>query len=199
MSRLPSSILVLGALALIAPSARGQVVAFQPIPAVVPDGVSMSVTAAATADRRYVRLSVNPNFIGFVDFASFPVPAAVSGGGSGQLGGLLGGLGGGVGGGGGAAVGGNVVMGMDGMADPRGGYHPFPSANGLGATPGGVASDPLAGFDQPLPSSPLMARAPTPMANRKQRIIRRRAASAAMARANAQKAPPKPEPVSSAR
>ncbi|HEV3164266.1 MAG TPA: type II secretory pathway, component PulD [Isosphaeraceae bacterium] len=58
-------------------------VAFFPTPAVIPDGVTLQVTPVVTADRRYVRLSLAPTFIGFVDFQTFPVPAAVGGGGLG--------------------------------------------------------------------------------------------------------------------
>ena len=49
---------------------------------VVPDGEFLGVTPVVSADRRYVRLSVNPNFSSVTGFTSFPVPAAVSGGGA---------------------------------------------------------------------------------------------------------------------
>jgi hypothetical protein len=186
MFRPSCSLLVLGALALLAPAACGQgAVAFQPIPGVIPEGQTLTVTPVATADRRYVRLSVNPVFIGFVDFQTFPVPAAVGGsgigGGLGGLGGVLGGFGGGLGGGGGA-VGGNAVVGMDGLVDPRTGF----SAYLLKPAPSGVASDPLAVVAPPNPSPPVVARTPTPAAHRRQRIIRRRAAAGAQAQ-NAQR------------
>jgi type II secretory pathway component GspD/PulD (secretin) len=58
-------------------------VAFFPTPGQIPDGVVLTVTPVVSADRRYVRLSLAPNFTGFVEFQTFPVPAAVGGGGLG--------------------------------------------------------------------------------------------------------------------
>ena len=58
-------------------------VAFFPTPAPINDGVTLQVTPVVTADRRYVRLSLAPQFIGFVEFSTFPIPAAVGGGGLG--------------------------------------------------------------------------------------------------------------------
>ena len=95
-------------------------VAFQPSVGQIPDGVSLNVAPVVTADRRYVRLSLNANFSTINGFSNFPVPGAVSGGngtgglrgGLGGLGGGLGGLGGGTGAGGaGGAGGGNAVGG----------------------------------------------------------------------------------------
>lgn len=78
--------------------ARGQgAVAFQPIPVPIFDGSTLSVTPVVSADRRYVRLGVRPIFQTVEGFDTFPVPAAVAGGGIGGFGGL-GGLGGGGGG-----------------------------------------------------------------------------------------------------
>ena len=79
-----------GILALLAPSASAQAVAFQPGVASFPNGVSMSVTPVVSADRRYVRLGVSPYFTGLQGFDTFPVPAAVGGGGFGGLGGGVG-------------------------------------------------------------------------------------------------------------
>lgn len=126
--------------------ARGQAVGFFPTPAVIPDGVSMGVTPVATVDRRYVRLSVQPQFVGFIGFDTFPVPGAVSGGGGVGLGGGLGGLGGGLGGGGGGRLGGglaNVPVGFAGQFDA-----------GMGGVQG--PADPYAGFAYPGAGSPGM-------------------------------------------
>lgn len=105
----------LGILALLAPSARAQAVAFRPGVASFPDGVSMSVAPVVSADRRYVRLGVSPYFTGLQGFDTFPVPAAVGGGG-------FGGPGGGVG-----------FAGMDGPMDAMTAYERrsagFPSSN----------------------------------------------------------------------
>ena len=79
-----------GILAMLAPSASAQAVAFQPGVASFPNGVSMSVAPVVSADRRYVRLGVTPYFTGLQGFDTFPVPAAVGGGGFGGLGGGVG-------------------------------------------------------------------------------------------------------------
>ena len=75
---------------MLAPSASAQAVAFQPGVASFPNGVSMSVAPVVSADRRYVRLGVSPYFTGLQGFDTFPVPAAVGGGGFGGLGGGVG-------------------------------------------------------------------------------------------------------------
>ncbi len=56
-------------------------VAFQPVISQVPDGVTLSVTPVVSHDRRYVRLSINPNFITFRRFESFNIPGGAVGGG----------------------------------------------------------------------------------------------------------------------
>ncbi len=86
-------------------SARGQAIGFVPIPAPFPNGTILNVTPAVSADRRYVRLTMNPTFNVLNGFTTISVPAAVSGGGAG-MNGLLGGLGGAGGGGGIGAPGG---------------------------------------------------------------------------------------------
>ncbi len=115
-----------------ADTARAQgAVAFAPTIGTIPDGVTLQTTPVVSADRRYVRLSMNPNFITFIQFDTFTVPAAVGGGGNGGLGGLggrgggggLGGLGG-VGGGGGAGGFASVGLGgndgaLSGFVDSR--------------------------------------------------------------------------------
>lgn len=81
-----------------APSARGQVVGFAPTIGTAPDGVIMPVTPVATDDRRYVRMTLNPQFYGLQGFDTVQVPAAVGGGGAGGFGGRFGnGSGGGFG------------------------------------------------------------------------------------------------------
>ena len=61
-------------------------VAFFPTPAPLQDGVTLSVTPVVSADRRYVRLSLAPFFQTINGLQSFPVPAAVGGGGLGGQG-----------------------------------------------------------------------------------------------------------------
>jgi type II secretory pathway component GspD/PulD (secretin) len=58
-------------------------VAFQPVPAQVFDGVFLEVLPVVSADRRYVRLTMAPFFSQIDGFDTFPVPAAVGGGGIG--------------------------------------------------------------------------------------------------------------------
>jgi hypothetical protein len=128
---------LLAALLMMTPGrAEAQAVAFYPNVGSVPDGVNLSVVPVVTADRRYVRLALNANFSTINGFNSFPVPGAVSGGGSGGTGGLgggggLGGLGGlGGGGGQGGVAGGNAgggfrnMMGGAGLEDSGVPYRP---------------------------------------------------------------------------
>ena len=58
-------------------------VAFSPTPAAINDGVFLNVTPIVSADRRYVRMTLTPNFTTVEGFATFVVPAAVGGGGIG--------------------------------------------------------------------------------------------------------------------
>src|SRR4051812_4727114 len=69
----------LGLVSMVAPSARAQV-AFQPVVGAFPNGVTMSTTPVVSADRRYVRIGVNPQFSALEGLDAFSVPAAVSGG-----------------------------------------------------------------------------------------------------------------------
>jgi hypothetical protein len=64
----------------LAPYARGQAIAYQPVVGFVPTGSTLTVTPVVSADRRYVRLSVNPFFNTLNGFSTFGIPGAVSGG-----------------------------------------------------------------------------------------------------------------------
>ena len=128
------------------PHSFGQgAVAFDPIIGSAPSGQTMTVTPAVTADRRYVRLTVNGFFNTVNGFTSFNTPLGAVGGvgasgggglGGGGLGGGLGGLGGGLGGVGGLrSVGGfgaggeTFNAGMNGVIGPTG----FDTAMGYAA------------------------------------------------------------------
>jgi hypothetical protein len=103
-------------------SVRGQAVGFQPVVGSFPSGTTLDVTPAVTADRRYVRLSVNPFFNNLLGFDTFSVPAAVTGGAgvNGAIGGLGGGGGGGgIGGGGGGGGAGGGGFRATGLGMPR--------------------------------------------------------------------------------
>src|SRR5262245_43924912 len=96
---------------------RAQAVGFQPVVSSFPSGVTLGVTPAVSADRRYVRMSLGVTFTDLLGFDTFLVPAAVSGG-FGGVEGVGGGLGGvaGMNAGGGAAGGGFRATGL---GDPR--------------------------------------------------------------------------------
>jgi len=72
--------------------ARGQAaIAFVPGIGAIPSGETLTVTPAVSADRRYVRLSVDAFFNSFNGFTPFNVQGAVGGGGGlGGFGGLAG-------------------------------------------------------------------------------------------------------------
>jgi hypothetical protein len=123
----PSMATALLALSMLAPAdARAQAVGFQPGIGSFPNGVILPATPVVSADRRYVRLTLNPQFNALEGLDPFTVPAAVSGGGAGAGG--LGGFGG--------LGGGRFVAGMDGIIDP------------------GAASPLLAGLDRAGPYGP---------------------------------------------
>ncbi len=110
-------------------AARGQgAIAFTPQVGFVPNGATLSVTPAVSADRRYVRLSVNPYFNTINGFTTYSAPlGAVGGGGAGGgLGGLAGmnGLIGGGGMGGGGAGAGFRQMGVGSGTYVAGDYPP---------------------------------------------------------------------------
>ncbi|MFV0444237.1 MAG: hypothetical protein ACK5Q5_11770 [Planctomycetaceae bacterium] len=78
-------------------------VGFTPQITIIPDGVTMMVRAVISADRRYVRLSVSPNFTSIVDVQTFTFASGNFAGGTGVN--IAGGAGGNTGGVGGAAGG----------------------------------------------------------------------------------------------
>ena len=98
MSRLMLGLAAVSFAALLTPSAKAQAVAFQPIVSSFPEGAVLSVVPVVSADRRYVRLTVNPQFTALNGFDTLLVPAAVSGGPGGGLPGGLAGLNGPMGG-----------------------------------------------------------------------------------------------------
>ena len=120
---------------------QAQAIGFQPGVGVAPDGVAMTAIPAVSADRRYVRVSVDAQFSTIDGFQNIGIPFGVSGfGGLGSAGAGLG-LGGAAGGAAGAGLGGGggaglrsvgLAMGMDGPlagggmgsypAQPRGGF-----------------------------------------------------------------------------
>ena len=111
------AVAVTGLLLLSASSARSQTVAFAAIPGQFNDGVSLNVLPVVSADRRYVRMTLNPQFNALTGFDTISVPGAVGGGGiNGGIGGIggLGGLGG-LGGGGGIGGGGGLGAGAGGV------------------------------------------------------------------------------------
>jgi hypothetical protein len=77
--------------------ARSQSIAYTPNVSSILDGAALNATPVVSADRRYVRLTLNPYFNTVNGFSTYSAPvAAVSGGGN------LAGMGGVIGGGGGA-------------------------------------------------------------------------------------------------
>ncbi len=74
-------------------TARGQAIGFQPTVAPFPSGSILVVTPAVSADRRYVRMSLDASFSELNGFTNYSAPAAVSGGGA-NMNGPIGGMGG---------------------------------------------------------------------------------------------------------
>jgi hypothetical protein len=62
------------------PHARGQAIAYEPVIGQALTGSTLGVTPVVSADRRYVRLTVNPSFNVLNGFTTFGIPGAVSGG-----------------------------------------------------------------------------------------------------------------------
>jgi hypothetical protein len=82
-------------------------VGFQPIIGIIPEGVFLTATAVVSADRRYVRMNLNPQFNALIELATFSFLSFGGNGGGGQGGGGQGGGGQGGGGQGGGQGGGN--------------------------------------------------------------------------------------------
>ncbi|WP_422928679.1 hypothetical protein [Singulisphaera sp. PoT] len=101
MDRIGTLGVAIGLLSLVPATSKAQAVAFMPGIGSFPNGAMMSATPVVSADRRYVRLTVNPQFTVLQGFDSYSVPGAVTGGGQTGIGGIggLGGAGGGIGGG----------------------------------------------------------------------------------------------------
>jgi hypothetical protein len=138
-----------------APEAQAQAVAFQPVVSAFPSGVTLPATPVVSYDRRYVRLTLAPQFTDIEGFDTFSVPAAVSGGGING-----GGLGLGAGGLGGLGGVNRLAAGMNGVIEP--GLAPglqLPRAVGPGfASPEAVAV--LAGQGGPVAPPRLSAGLP---------------------------------------
>jgi hypothetical protein len=171
MTGIRLALLTIASILLLAPSLPAQAVAFQPIPGALPVGPTLGVTPVVSADRRYVRLTLTPQFIDNASFTTLNVPAAVGGGpgGPGALGRV--GLGMGMGGGGG-----QFLAGMNGVIDPTmmgygygfggmppaggAGFDPNPALMGWGNAPPGWGAMPQA------PRSPRAAAARSGAASR---------------------------------
>ncbi|MFK7817163.1 MAG: hypothetical protein AB8G99_00470 [Planctomycetaceae bacterium] len=108
-------------------------VGFTPIVQTIPEGIFLNVTAVISADRRYVRLQLSPNFTNIVDVFTFSFASGGAG-----VGGIGGAGGGGIGGGGigGGGIGGGAGGGIAGI----GGIGGFGGAGGGagGGVGGGV-------------------------------------------------------------
>jgi hypothetical protein len=105
MKRMMSCALVLFALALCLQRPAKAQIAYTPEIGVIPSGVTMTITPAVSADRRYVRLSVNAFFNNLNNIQTFSFPGGAVGG---NFGGGFGGFGAG------AAAGMNGVIGDEG-------------------------------------------------------------------------------------
>ena len=125
--------------------ARGQgAIAFSPVPAAIPDGVNLGTTGVVSADRRYVRTSVNAGFQTVTGFSTLNIPVGAVSGGAG-LG--FAGPGGFPGPGGGGGFGGpGGLAGMNGPI-PTGGY-----GAGAAIVPGGFGAG--GGLGLPGPTAP---------------------------------------------
>ncbi len=81
--RHPTFAVLLALLPLLGASSRAHAqgaVAFQPVVNAFPNGIVMSVTPVVSADRRYVRLGVQPQFVALTGLETYTIPAAVRGG-----------------------------------------------------------------------------------------------------------------------
>ncbi len=150
--------------------ARGQgAVAFQPTIGTFPDGVFLNVTPVVSADRRYVRLGMAPQFLTLNQMDVFTIPAAVQGG-----------VGNGFGGGGGLGVGG-ALGGLGGGGFGGGGAGGFASVGFPGAVMGGFGPQQGAmmgpGFGGVRPRPATTARGPSASRSRKPSLAKRRASA----------------------
>ncbi|MEY3173664.1 MAG: hypothetical protein RLZZ436_1578 [Planctomycetota bacterium] len=119
--------LVVGQVPNIAPGAVG----FSPLVQPFPDGIFLFVNGVVSADRRYVRLSMSPQFMNIIDVQTF---TNVNSGGAGGFGG--GGFGGGGFGGGGGGFGG-AGGGFGGLGGIGGGFGGGGGGGGFGGGGGG--------------------------------------------------------------
>jgi hypothetical protein len=137
--------------------AQAQAIALSPVVSSFPNGVQLNATPVVSADRRYVRMSLNPQFTALERFNTYTIPIAAAAGGSGRGGfGGFGGGGGGFGGfggfgGGGAGGGGGRVGALDIVNPGLGGPSPqmiafhgmaSPDASAVLGGEGDVASRP---------------------------------------------------------
>ena len=93
-------------------------VGYTPIITIIPEGITLQATPVVSADRRFVRLTLVPNFSSITDVFSYTATGPNAGAGGGQGGGGQqggqGGFGGGGGGGGGGQQGGGGQFGIGG-------------------------------------------------------------------------------------
>ncbi len=136
MKRMMTFALGLFALALCLQRPAKAQIAYAPEIGTLPSGVTMTVTPAVSADRRYVRLTVNAFFNNVNNIQTFSFPGGAVGG---QFGGGFGGFGGG------AAAGMNGVIGDEGYES---GVQVGNGMNAAGQAPAGQPGNGRAG---PLP------------------------------------------------
>ncbi len=166
----------LGWLAAMATEAPAQV-AFQPVVSAFPNGVSLQATPVVSADRRYVRMTLNPQFNALEGFDTVPVPAAVGGG----FGGGFRNVG---------VPGTTFAAGMDGPIDPESyGNGSFPGHLPPSASPMASA---LLGGDAGYPDRPRLA--PTPSAHAPRQAARRPTRIARSKKTRPGSSPPKARP-----
>lgn len=132
------------------PSVGTGAVGFTPVIGVIPDGIQLQVSAVISADRRYVRLSLAPNFTNLIELFTFTFAGGGAGGGAigggaggGIGGGGIGGAGGGIGGGGIGGGGGGGALGFGGIGGGFGGGGG--GIGGAGGAGGGIGGGGAAG------------------------------------------------------
>jgi len=124
-------------------------IAYIPGVGFIPSGQTLTVTPVVSADRRYVRLTVNPFFNALNGFQTFNVFGAVGGGNFGGALGGLGGAGGGLGGAGGGFGGAGGGFGAVGVG--------FAGMNGAMGASESSFSDSMTGLDGRAPGRPVPA------------------------------------------